>query len=130
MSGRDAVREVLYQHSDSRACRLVWAALDEDRPTPSDLEPADYLEVLRVTDESLSLVGASAEADRYVRWESEVGRFVHVTVWPPWGVVDAGAADRSAAASLLATAGDVHPVPIAETPFEDPALAPDLSGRL
>jgi hypothetical protein len=128
MVHRDDVREALYQHSDSRACRLVWEALDEDPSTAPDT--VTYLEAARVTRGTVCLVASEDQADLYVRWASDVGRYVYVALWPPWGVVDAGAADRTTAADLLDARDDVGVVHFAETPFANDGPAADLSGRL
>ncbi|MFB6083596.1 MAG: hypothetical protein ABEJ94_05070 [Halorientalis sp.] len=129
MSDRDALREVLFRYTDSRPCRLLWGALG-DGGDPTDLDPADYVEVTRVTDGEVCLVTSDDEADVYLRWDRSRGRFVYAEFWPPWGVVDAGGADRAAAESLLADRDRPRAVPFAETPFADGGPAADLSDWL
>ena len=125
MSDRDAVRDVLFQHSDSRPCRLLWEALDGG--DVADLDLADYVEVTRVTDGEVCLVSEEEEADVYLRLNGSTGSFVYAAFWPPWGVVDAGMADRGGAESLLADYEHPRPVPFAETPFANGGPAADLS---
>ena len=129
MADRDALREVLFQHSDSRPCRLLWEAVDDSRDAPP-LDVQDYLEVLAVTDGSICLVAPEDEADLYLRWNSTGGSYVYVAFWPPWGVVDAGTATRAEAASMLADRDDLKPVHVDETPFAADGPAADLSGWL
>ena len=129
MSDRDAVRDALFQYTDSRPCRLLWGALG-DGGDLADLDLADYVEVLRVTDGDVCLVTRADEADMYVRWDRSHGSFVYAAFWPPWGVVDAGAADRTQAESLLAERDRPRPVPFAETPFANGGPAADLSDWL
>jgi hypothetical protein len=128
MSDRDSVRDALFQHSDSRPCRLVWAAVDDTQTTPDDIGPRDYVEVLRVTDGAVCLVGSEDQADLYVRWDGSRGQFVYVAFWPPWGVVDAGATDRDGAVALVTERDGPAPVHVAETPFGNGGPAADLSG--
>ncbi|MFB6179894.1 MAG: hypothetical protein ABEI77_09255 [Halorientalis sp.] len=129
MSGRDSLREVLFRHSDSRPCRLLWEVLDGSRGRES-LDAQDYLEVLQVTDGSVCLVAPEDEADLYVRWNSTGGSYVYVGFWPPWGVVDAGIATRTEMASRLDGRDSVEPVHFEETPFANDGPAADLSGWL
>lgn len=129
MVERDSLREVLFQHSDSRPCHLLWEALDDSRDSPP-LDVLDYLEVLQVTDGSICLVTPEDEADLYVRWNSSGGSYVYVAFWPPWGVVDAGTATRDGAASMLEDRDGTEPVHIDETPFAADGPAADLSGWL
>lgn len=128
MSDRDPVSEALFRHSDSRPCRLVWAAVDDSQTTPDDVGLRDYVEVLRVTDGAVCLVAGEDEADLYVRWDGSRGQFVHVAFWPPWGVVDAGAADRDGTVDLLEARDGPTPVHVSETPFGNGGPAADLSG--
>ncbi len=129
MGDRDALREVLFQHSDSRPCRLLWEAVDDSRDAPT-LDVQDYLEVLAVTDGSICLVVPEDEADLYLRWNSTGGSYVYVAFWPPWGVVDAGTATRAEAASMLDERDGLEPVHLDETPFAADGPAADLSGWL
>jgi len=123
------VRDVLFQHSDSRPCRLVWEALDDSTGTPAALELADYVEVMRVTGGDVCLVVSEETADLYLRWNSTADNVVYVAFWPPWGVVDADTTDREGAVDLVAERGDPQPVHFAETPFAGGPAA-DLSGWL
>ena len=123
---RDAVRDALLDHSDSRPCRLVWETLDGSTD-PGDIDLADYVEAVRVTDGDVCLVASEDTADLYLRWQASAGAFVYAAFWPPWGVVDAGTADRTRAESLLADRDDPRPVGFEETPFANDGPAADLS---
>jgi len=128
MPDRDSVRETLFQHSDSRPCRLVWEAVDDSRATPSELELTDYVEVMRVTDGDVCLITSEDTADLYFRWNGVANTVVYVAFWPPWGVVDAGSTDRDGAVDLLDDHDDPRPVHFAETPFANGGPAADLTG--
>lgn len=130
MSDRDSVRETLFQHSDSRPCRLVWEAVDDSKETPADLELADYIEVMRATGGDVCLVTSEDTADLYLRWNAVANNVVYVAFWPPWGVVDAGTTDRDGAVELLANRDGPRPVHFAETPFANGGPAADLTGWL
>ncbi len=123
---RDAVRDALLDHSDSRPCRLVWETLDGSTD-PGDIDLADYVEAVRVTDGDVCLVASEDTADLYLRWQASAGAFVYAAFWPPWGVVDAGTADRTRAVSMLADREDPRPVGFDETPFANGGPAADLS---
>ncbi|WP_136718094.1 hypothetical protein [Halorientalis salina] len=129
MGDRDAMREVLFRHSDSRPCRLLWEAIDDSSGTPA-LDVRDYLEVLRVTGGAVCLVAPDDEADLYVRWIDTGGSYVFVAFWPPWGVVDAGTATRSEIETRLDDRDGIEPVHFEETPFANDGPAADLSGWL
>ncbi|MFB6166506.1 MAG: hypothetical protein ABEJ31_15210 [Haloarculaceae archaeon] len=130
MGDRDAVHEVLFRHSDSRPCRLLWTALEAGREAPADLDRRDYLEAVRVTDGELCLAATGDQAETFVGWHRSTGRYLHVTFWPPWGVVDAGTADRASVGEVLEERAELQPVHYRETPFADEGTAADLSGWL
>ncbi|MFD1513753.1 hypothetical protein [Halomarina rubra] len=85
MSGATTVRKVLLDNSDQRACRTVWAAVQND--TLDALDATDLAEALAVTDGDLCLVGHDNLADVYVRRDPTRG-FERFTLWPPWNVTD------------------------------------------
>jgi hypothetical protein len=126
MTERESLRDVLFDHSDSRPCRLVWETLDDPTAAP-DVDLADYVEVTRVTDGEVCLVASEDTADLYLRWNGSAGSYIYVACWPPWGVVDAGTGDRQRAEALLAERDDVRPVHFSETPFANGGPAADLS---
>jgi len=129
MGTRDDLREALYNHSDHRACRLVWEA-EQGTSDAASVDTRDYLEVARVTDGTVCLVASEDEADLYVRWNGSGANYIYVAFWPPWGVVDAGTADRDTALSMLAERTDPDPVHFEETPFANDGPAADLTGWL
>jgi len=119
----DGVREVLLRHSDSRACRAVWAAHDGD----DELDPRDCAEALRATEGELCLVVSDGPEECYARWDPTRG-FEQLTVWPPWSVVDYdGGMARAEAVSLLA-AGDPKPLPTDASPFAHGNVLAGLPG--
>ena len=120
MSDRDALHEALLDHSDSRACRLVWESL-EGTGSPEDLSLRDYVEAMRATGGAVCLVASEQQADLYVRYDG--GEFVHAAFWPPGSVVDGGVATEAELLDLLADRDGPQPVHVSKTPFASGGLA-------
>lgn len=121
MADDRTVSGVLFEHSDSRVCRLLWQALEGAAPTP----PLDaQIEVMRVTGGAIGLLVREPVVEVYARWHRGTG-FEHLTISPPWHVVDYGRGDRAALRERLA--GDVEPTPVLheKTPFASGALSLD-----
>lgn len=121
MSDERTVSDVLFDHSDSRVCRLLWQALEEDAPAPSLDE---QIEVMRATGGEVALLVRDPVVEIYARWHTGAG-FEHLAISPPWQVVDYGRGDRSALRERLD--GDVDPTPLLheKTPFASGALSLD-----
>lgn len=119
----EGVREVLLRHSDSRACRALWAAHDGG----DALDARDCAEALQATGGELCLVVADGPEECYARWDPARG-FEQLTVWPPWSVVDYdGGMDRADAVSLL-DGGEPKPLPTDASPFAHGDVLSGLPG--
>lgn len=115
------VSEVLFDHSDSRVCRLLWQAIEEDAPAP----PLDaQIEVMRATGGDVGLLVREPVVEVYARWHRRSG-FEHLSISPPWHVVDYGRGGRAAVREHLAGSADPTPVLHEKTPFASGALSLD-----
>lgn len=120
VSGEATVSDVLFAHSDERVCRLLWQAIERDAPAP-DL--AEQIEVMRATGGAVALVVSDPVVEIYARWHD--GGFEHLSISPPWHVVDYSRVDRTALRELLAGRVDPTPVLHDRTPFASASLELD-----
>lgn len=120
MSDEETVSDVLFRHSDDRVCRLLWQALEQDASPPSLDE---QIEVMRATGGEVSLLVQDPVVEVYARWYD--GRFEHLSISPPWHVVDYDRADRESLRGVLD--GDVDPQPVLheKTPFASASFTLD-----
>lgn len=121
MTAERSVSDVLFDHSDSRVCRLLWQALEEGASDP----PLDAkIEVMRVTGGTVGLLVREPALEVYARWHRGTG-FEHLSISPPWHVVDYGRGDRATLREHLAGAAAPTPVLHEKTPFASGALSLD-----
>ena len=120
VSDEVTVSDVLFAHSDERVCRLLWQAIEEDTPMP-DLD--EQIEVMRATDGAVALVVSDPVVEIYARWHG--GGFEHLSISPPWHVVDYDRVDRSTLRELLSGHVDPNPVLHDKTPFASSSLELD-----
>lgn len=120
MSDEETVSGVLFRHSDERVCRLLWQALERDASPPS-LD--DQIEVMRATGGAVSLLVQDPVVEVYARWYD--GGFEHISISPPWHVVDYDRDDRETLREVLD--GDVAPRPVLheKTPFASASFTLD-----
>ena len=120
MSDEETVNDVLFRHSDNRVCRILWQSLEQDTTRPSLDE---QIEVMRATDGEVSLLVQDPVVEVYARWHD--GGFEHISISPPWHVVDYDRCDRDALRAVLD--GDAPPRPILheKTPFASASFTLD-----
>lgn len=117
----ERLRATLLEHSDSRACRRVWAGERE-----GEADPADYVEAMRVTGGRVAAVVDDGAGEVYVRW---AGGYEQVTVWPPWTIGAVEPAEREGVTRTLTEGANPRAIPHAETPFASEGVRPDGTWR-
>jgi hypothetical protein len=121
MSDEETVSDVLFDHSDQRVCRLLWQALEQGGPDPALDE---QIEVMRATGGRVALLVSDPVVEVYARWHD--GAFEHLSISPPWHVVDYDRVDRTGLREVLDD-GTAAPRPILhdKTPFASGSLSMD-----
>jgi len=123
MSDEETVSDVLFDHSDDRVCRRLWQTLERDGPEP-DLD--ERIEVMRATGGRIALLVSDPVVEVYARWHD--GGFEHLSISPPWHVVDYDRVDRATIREVLDSDTDPRPLLHDRTPFASGSLS--IDGRL
>jgi len=121
MTEKEALADVLFEHSDSRPCRMLWKSVEQDADPP---DVPELVEVMRATGGEVALVATDPMVDVYARWGSGSG-FEHLSISPPWNIVEYDRRDRSSLVEKLETEEPVRPVLHDRTPFTSGALELD-----
>lgn len=122
----DEIRDVLLDHSDHLAVRNVYGA----HTGQGSASIRDYVESMRATGGELALVANDGAAEIYARWDGTVGRYEHLTIWPPWTIGGYDHKDSTDLTDFLEDKEAVRPTPHDYTPFADEDVLGSLSHRI